>query len=102
MGGYVVVYLTDNSNIQIPFNQNDTSASTTIFCGCGSSCAGMEMIMSIIYSTPTPTSEPLAPTEPPITYFCKDNEFSPCVEQVVPCSGEQIPCGGGEVPFSPS
>jgi hypothetical protein len=62
--GYVVVYLSDNSNIQIPFNENDTSASTTVFCGCGSPCADMEMVMNIIYTTPTPTPT-LEPTFTP-------------------------------------
>jgi hypothetical protein len=66
--GYVVVYLSDNSSIQIPFNENDTSASTTIFCGCGSSCADIQYVMNIIYTTPTPTptAEPtFTPTPTP-------------------------------------
>jgi hypothetical protein len=62
--GYVVVYLSDNSNIQIPFNENDTFASLTIFCGCGLTCASMETVMNIIYTTPTPTPTP-EPTPTP-------------------------------------
>jgi hypothetical protein len=65
MGGYVVVYLNGGSPIQLPFNQNDTSASLIVSCGCGSSCESIEYVMSIIYSTPTPTPEPLSPTNPP-------------------------------------
>jgi hypothetical protein len=66
MNGYVVVYLNDNSPIQLPFNQNDTAASTTVFCGCGSVCENIQYVMSIIYSTPTPTPEPLPATNTPI------------------------------------
>jgi hypothetical protein len=58
MGGYVVVYLSDNSPIQLPFNQGDTSASLTVPCGCGSECNSIEYVMSIIYNTPTPTPGP--------------------------------------------
>ena len=65
MGGYVVVYLNGGSNIQLPFNQNDTLASLIVSCGCGSSCESIEYVMSIIYSTPTPTPEPLLPTSTP-------------------------------------
>jgi hypothetical protein len=78
MGGYVVVYLSDNSPIQLPFNQGDTSASLTVPCGCGSVCESIEYVMSIIYSTPTPTPEPLLPTSTP----------EPTEEG-----------GGGEIPF---
>jgi hypothetical protein len=56
--GYVVVYLNDNTSIEIPFNENDTSASTTIFCSCGSNCAEIQYVMNIIYTTPTPTPTP--------------------------------------------
>jgi type VI secretion system secreted protein VgrG len=62
--GYVVVYLSDYSSIQIPFNENDTSASTTVFCPCGSPCADMSYVMNIIYTTPTPTPT-LEPTFTP-------------------------------------
>jgi hypothetical protein len=40
------------------------------------------------YIPPPPT-----PTPGTGSYFCKENEFSPCVEQIVPCTGNQIPCG---------
>ena len=63
--GYVLVYLSDNSPLSIPFNQNDTAASLTVPCGCGSECASIQYVMSIAYSTPTPTPEPLLPTSTP-------------------------------------
>jgi hypothetical protein len=48
-----------------------------------------------------PTSTPL-PTNPPSeTYFCKENELSPCIEQASPCSGDQIVCNEFEQPFQP-
>ena len=78
--GYVLVYLNDNSPIQLPFSQNDTSAYLTVPCGCGSECASIQYVMNIIYSTPTPTPEPLPATNTP----------EPTNEG-----------GGGEVPFSP-
>jgi hypothetical protein len=78
MGGYVVVYLNDNSNIQLPFNQSATSASLTVSCGCGSDCASIEYVMNVIYITPTQTPEPLLPTS-------------------TPTEG-----GGGEVPLEPT
>jgi hypothetical protein len=65
MNGYVVVNLSDYSTITISFNENDTYASQSIFCGCGSPCADMISISNIFYNTPTPTSEPLPPTNPP-------------------------------------
>ena len=65
MGGYVVVYLSGGSNIQIPFNQNDTAASLTVPCGCGSVCESIEYVMSIIYITPTSTPVPEPPTPTP-------------------------------------
>jgi hypothetical protein len=36
-------------------------------------------------------------TPPPTTYFCKENEMSPCLEQVSPCTGNQIVCTQFEV-----
>jgi hypothetical protein len=101
MMGYVVVILNDNSTITIPFNQNDTLASTTIFCGCGSSCADIQEVMSILYTTPTPTPEPeptLEPTNPPSQCWqygfsgtiynsqseCQDAEGGPCSEVLCP------------------
>ena len=40
------------------------------------------------YIAPTPT-----PTPPTGSYFCREDEFSPCFEQVGPCTGNQVPCG---------
>ena len=99
--GYVLVYLNDNSPIQLPFNQNDTTASTTVFCGCGSVCENIQYVMSIIYSTPTPTPEPEPtnqPTNPPSQCWqygfsgtiynsqseCQDAEGGPCNQVVCP------------------
>jgi hypothetical protein len=78
IGGYVVVNLSDNSSLQISFNQNDTFASTTIFCGCGSPCADMQDVINVIYITPTPTStvDPNPPTSTPIPSQCWQYAFS--------------------------
>lgn len=43
------------------------------------------------YIPPPPT-----PTPGTGSYFCRENEFSPCFEQVSPCSGNQITCSGLE------
>jgi hypothetical protein len=101
--GYVVVYLNDNSNISIPFNENDTSASKTVFCPCGSSCSDIQYVMNIIYTTPTPTptAEPTATPVPGNQCWqyafsgtiynsqqdCQNAEGGPCSEVV--CPGEQ-------------
>jgi len=101
MGGYVVVYLNDNSTIQIPFNENDTSASTTIFCGCGSVCENnIQYVMNIVYITPTSTPVPEPTSTPDLgnqcwqyafsgTIYssqqdCINNEGGPCSEVICP------------------
>jgi hypothetical protein len=33
-----------------------------------------------------------------ITYYCRENEFSPCIAQVGPCTGNQIVCTEFEQP----
>jgi hypothetical protein len=30
---------------------------------------------------------------PPSSYFCKESELAPCIEQASPCQGSQIQCG---------
>jgi hypothetical protein len=70
MGGYVVVYLSGSSTVQLPFNQNDTSAYLTVPCGCGSVCESIEYVMSITYVTPTSTPIP----EPTSTPFVGGND----------------------------
>ena len=75
MNGYVVVYLSDSTTISLSFNQNDTFASTSVFCGCGSPCADMIGVSNILYTTSTPTPEPLLPTNPP--QECWQNGSSP-------------------------
>jgi hypothetical protein len=77
MNGYVVVNLSGGSTIQLPFSQNDTAASLTVPCGCGSVCENIISITNILYTTPTPTSEPLAPTNPPTQ--CWQYEMSPII-----------------------
>jgi hypothetical protein len=49
-----------------------------------------------LFVTPTPTptaTEELPPPTSPLTYFCKADMQSPCLEQLDPCSGGQIDCG---------
>jgi hypothetical protein len=48
---------------------------------------------SVISATPTPT-----PTQTSQTYYCRENEFSPCIAQVSPCIGNQIICTEFEQP----
>jgi hypothetical protein len=52
-------------------------------CDNGEWCGGSDPYIA-------PTSTPVPPSG---GYFCKEDEFSPCIEQVVPCSGFQISCG---------
>ena len=102
MNGYVVVYLSDSTTISLSFNQNDTAASTSVFCGCGSPCADMIGVSNILYTTSTPTPEPLLPTEPPVECWSAQgsgtiynsyaecelgesgNGFGPCVQVSCP------------------
>jgi hypothetical protein len=105
MGGYVVVILSDYNTITISFNENDTYASQTIFCGCGSPCADMQDVINVIYitPTPTPTADP-NPTSTPGTECwqyafsgtiygsqqdCENNENGPCNQVVCP-EGPQV------------
>jgi hypothetical protein len=100
--GYVVITLTDYSTTTIPFNENDTYASKTVFCGCGSPCADIMDVLNIIYTTPTPTptADPTTPTPTPTqecwrdsngtiygsSFECSQSGYGPCYQ--VQCGQE--------------
>ena len=59
-----------------------------ILVGTGGKCDNSEWCGGLDpYIAPPPTATPGSGT-----YFCKDNENSPCSEQLNPCSGTQISC----------
>lgn len=67
--GYIYIYsYTDNSPITSGVTVSQVLTNTDFICDWG-----------------TPNS-----------YFCKDSEFAPCLQQVSPCSNGQISCGGFE------
>jgi hypothetical protein len=65
----------------------DGNITTEAMGNCNNSewCGGNDPI------APSPTPSPTLP--PSGNYFCRENNFSPCMEQLGPCTGNQIPCG---------
>jgi hypothetical protein len=105
MMGYVVVNLSDYSTISISFNENDTYASQTVFCGCGSPCADMQDVVNVIYITPTPTStvDLNPPTSTPIPSQCWQYAFGGTIynSQSECQNAEDGPCSEVTCPEGP-
>lgn len=74
----------ENGNVNIM--STDGNISIVVMGNCGNSewCGGNDP-----YTPPAPTP---TPTPEVGGYFCKEDEFSPCIEQINPCSGFQISC----------
>jgi hypothetical protein len=94
-GGGVLISICSINGVNFRYGSSGYSfvEDVGIVVGAGGKCDNSEWCGGMDpYIAPPPTATPGSGT-----YFCKDNEFSPCQEQLVPCSGMQLSCNAFDV-----
>jgi hypothetical protein len=101
--GEVTIFLCSETTPTWWNTNNEQVVAPYDFISLGTNCTtngecvnGGEQSGSTLTPTPTPTFTSTETNEP-TSYFCKETEGSPCVEQLGPCIGNQIDCAPNAV-----